>query len=595
MFKLITDVVALLSAKQRLEFIRLQILVLFMTLFEVIGVISISPFMAIISDPSLIETQSVLKLLYDFSATTTEEDFIFFLGSLALIALTVSSLVSIYTVWHMAMFANRVGTDIGQRLYNYYMSESWLFHTENNSAHLIKKISIESSRLTSTILIPLMQLNARIVLVFIMSSMIFLLNPTVAIAALIIFGLAYLFLFKVVRKRLNVNSEEISKANEERFILMSEGFGGVKDVLLLGRQTDFIKRFHNSGKRLARALGSNQGLVETPRYFMELITFSALISLILYLYSGDSKSVSDILPLISIYALAGFKMLPAFQQMYRSVGQIKGNMAAFHSIKDEVKKSNEHVPANKNEHLSCNAKIELRSVYFSYPNKKKNIISNLDLLIPIRKTVGIVGPSGGGKSTVIDLLMGLIDPKEGGLWVDDKQLTKGFIRAWQNTIGYVPQSIFLSDRTFIENIAFGVPIEEINLVEIERSVKLAHLSSLIKELPEGLGTVIGERGIQLSGGQRQRIGIARALYHNPEVLIFDEATSALDGLTEKAIMDAIHDFSGKKTIVMIAHRLKTVQKCDIIFYMVDGKVIDKGTFIELVDRNKEFKEMAASA
>jgi ABC-type multidrug transport system fused ATPase/permease subunit len=570
----------------------LQLLVLLMTMFEMVGVISITPFMALISDVSLLEHDGMLRQLYIISGASNSKDFIFLLGGFSLVALSISSVVSMFTVWNMAMFANRVGTGIGERLYSYYMTRSWLFHTEKNSAHLAKKISIESSRLTSSILVPLMQLNARIVLVIMMLSMIFWLNPIVAVSALIIFGLAYMLLFKIVRKNLSSNSAQITSANEERFLLMSEGFGGIKDILLLGRQADYIQRFKIESTKLAYCQGSNQGLVEVPRYFMELVTFSALISLILYLYSMNGNGISSILPLISVYALAGFKMLPAFQQIYRSVGQIKGNISAFYTIKEDLQEEEPMVTRN-DEYLIPTKDIELRNVSFSYPKKHKLFIEQLNLLIPVRKTVGLIGSSGSGKSTVIDLLMGLIGPSEGALLIDGKRIHKHNYGAWQNIIGYVPQSIFLSDRTLLENIAFGIPLDSIDVSAVKKAITMAHLDELISELPDGLYSRMGERGVQFSGGQRQRVGIARALYHNPEVLVFDEATSALDGVTERIIMDAIHDFSGKKTIIMIAHRLKTVQECDIIFYMDSGRIVDQGTFSELIARNESFKKMAS--
>ena len=592
MLKLIKELFNIFSSRQRSRFLRLQILVLLMTLIEMCGVVSISPFMALIGDMSLLDQDGVLRKVYLSTGVSTAKEFIFLLGVFTLVILTISSLLSMYTVWSMALFANKVGTEIGEKLYRNYMSEPWLFHTEENSAHLTKKISIESARLTQMILVPLMQLNARVVLVVMMSSMIFWLNPAVAVSALTIFGIAYFLLFKFVRRKLAINSMQVSTANEERFVLMAEGFGGIKDVLLLGRQKDFIEKFNSSSAKLAYCQGSNQGLVEAPRHFMELVTFSALILLILYLYSGDDSGIGSILPLLSVYALAGFKMLPAFQQIYRSVGRIKGNISAFDSIKKDLLGKNILPERDIDAYLVPKRNFALKNVSFTYPGKDNPVLNHINISISVKQTIGLVGSSGSGKSTLIDLLMGLIEPSEGGLLIDGRSLTVQDKGAWQNTIGYVPQSIFLSDRSFLENIAFGVPLADTDIKKAMKAATLAHLEELLDELPEGIHSHIGERGIQLSGGQRQRIGIARALYHDPEILIFDEATSALDGLTEKAIMDAIHDFSGKKTIVMIAHRLKTVRKCDVIFYMDKGRIVDKGTFTELLERNETFRDMA---
>ena len=240
-------------------------------------------------------------------------------------------------------------------------------------------------------------------------------------------------------------------------------------------------------------------------------------------------------------------------------------------------------------------KISLENVTFKYPNKEENALNNLNISIPVNSIVGIVGPSGSGKSTLVDILLGLIKPQQGQLKIDENIIDNKNCRSWQNTIGFVAQNIFLSEGTISENVAFGIPKDQINQNQVLRALKLAHLDELVKSFEDGIHTRVGERGIQLSGGQRQRIGIARALYYKAEVLVFDEATSSLDGITEKMIMEAIHNFSGQKTIIMIAHRLKTVQKCDQIFFVDKGSVIDKGTYQELIKTNEQFKNMAANA
>jgi len=244
------------------------------------------------------------------------------------------------------------------------------------------------------------------------------------------------------------------------------------------------------------------------------------------------------------------------------------------------------------EHLAPKKHIRLDSVVFSYPDKEEPALKNMDITIPVNRVVGLVGASGSGKSTAIDLLLGLMSPQQGQLLIDDKPITEKNVRAWQNSLGFVPQSIFLADSSIRENIAFGLPPEAVDEEKVNRAANMAHLEELLDELPHGLDTRVGERGVQLSGGQRQRIGIARALYHDADVLVLDEATSALDGITEKLVMDAIHDFSGKKTIIMIAHRLTTVRQCDSIYLLEQGRVTDHGTYDELASRNTIFQRMA---
>ena len=408
----------------------------------------------------------------------------------------------------------------------------------------------------------------------------------------------YFFLFKGVRNKLNKNGIAISEVNEERFRLMNEGFGGIKDVLLMGRDSDFINRFNKTGKTLAYSQGTNIALAQAPRYFVELLAFGSMILLILYLIASHNGNLGMILPIISVYAIGTIKLLPAFQQIYSSIAIIKANIPAFESIQQDLYDSphtGEILKKVEESYLHPKKQISLEKVRFTYPKKQQPALDGLSIEIPINSVIGIVGPSGSGKSTLIDILLGLIKPDQGELKIDDEIIDSKNCRSWQNTIGFVAQSIFLSEGSIAENIAFGIPHNEIDFKQVEYALDLAHLTELTNSLKQGIHTKVGERGIQLSGGQRQRIGIARALYHKAEVLVFDEATSSLDGITEKMIMEAIHEFSGRKTIILIAHRLKTVQKCDKIFFIDNGKVADQGTYEELIDKNEQFKNMSMHA
>ena len=421
----------------------------------------------------------------------------------------------------------------------------------------------------------------------------------IAIVGLLIFAFAYFLLYKIVRKKLVIQGREISQVSTDRFRLMNEGFGGIKDVLLLNRSHDFVKRFEESGTIYARAVGLNAGISTVPRYFMELIAFGSMIGLVLLLIKLHEGDLGTVLPILAVYALAAFKLLPALQQIYASLAQIKGNIAAFDAVKGDLEQSlNQDKPVIKEAiplRTELKKQITLDNIKFSYPGKSIPAVNGVTITIPVNSVIGLVGSSGSGKSTLIDLLLGLLTPQSGHLYMDDTCITAENKRAWQDTLGFVPQSIFLSEGTIAENIAFGLPSADIDLKQVNKAIALANLTELVEELPDGINTKVGERGIQLSGGQRQRIGIARALYHEANVLVFDEATSALDGITEKIVMDAIHDFSGQKTIIMIAHRLKTVQKCDIIYLMEQGKIVDQGTYDQLIEHNPKFREMAAHA
>jgi HlyD family secretion protein len=569
-----------------------------MAIVEIFGVASIIPFMTIVGDMSQLQQDTLIASVYQSSGITSESQFVFLLGICVLIALFISTIISMITIWRLSMFANKIGTEIADRLYSYYLKQDWLFHASGSSAQLTKQIATETLRVTGAVLVPLVHVNAKIVLAVLLSISIFIYDPTVAIIGLSLFTLTYFIIFRVVRMRLAKYGETISDVNEKRFRLMNEGFGGIKDVLLLGRDNDFINRFKITGNIFAHSQGSITALVQTPRYFMELIAFGSMIALILYLIVSHNGNLGMILPILSVYAIGSIKLLPAFQQIYTSVSLIKANISAFESIQYDLNnsfKTDSSIQKIDQSYLNPNNSISIENVTFTYPNKEEPALNDMNMLIPVNSVIGIVGPSGAGKSTLIDLLLSLIKPQKGQLKIDDIVINDQNSRSWQNTIGFVAQNIFLSEGTIAENIAFGIPKDEIDFEQIKKVLTLVHLNDLIKSLEKGFHTKVGERGIQLSGGQRQRIGIARALYHKAEVLVFDEATSSLDGITEKMIMEAIHDLSGKKSIILIAHRLKTVKKCDKIFFIDKGRVADHGTYNELIEKNKHFRNMAMHA
>lgn len=600
MFTQLKELYSLLTEEQRKKLRRLQFLVVLMAFAELGSVLSIGPFMALVGDMSQLQGDGIVGDIYRMSGLEDPRTFLFWTGIGVLVALTIAALISMFTIWRLSMYATRVGAELSSRLYSHYMHQPWLFHASGSSSQLTNQIAQECGRITGGIINPLMQMNARIVMAVLMAVAIFVFNPIVAITGLVIFASAYMAMYRFVRQRLIRNGGTITTSNRMRFKMMGEGFGGIKDALLLGRQEVFTDRFQQASFRLANAQGKNQVMSQVPRFVMELVAFGSVIFLILYLLAAHDGNLGTILPLLSVYALAGFKLLPAFQQIYSSISGIRGNLTAFEGLRDDLRASATatlQLAPNENsgEHLTPRESIELKNVQFTYPGKAEPALRDLTINIGVNQVIGLVGASGSGKSTAIDILLGLIQPENGDLLIDGEPITKQQLRAWQNSLGFVPQSIFLADSSIRENIAFGLPPELVDEEKVQRAATMAHLDELLAELPEGLNTRVGERGVQLSGGQRQRIGIARALYHDADVLILDEATSALDGITEKLIMDAIHDFSGKKTIIMIAHRLATVKKCDAIYLLAEGKVVDQGSYKELAARNDVFRRMAEHA
>lgn len=598
MFSQLKELYSLLTSEQRKKLLRLQFLVVLMSFAEIAGVVSIGPFMALVGDISQLEGEGYLADIYLATGLENPRDFLFWVGIGVLVILTVAACISMFTIWRLSMYGAKVGAELGNRLFNHYMHQPWLFHASGSSSQLTNRIAQETQRITNSIINPLMQMNAKLVMATFMAVAIFLYNPVVAISGLAMFVCAYMLLYKAVRRRLVSNGRHMSEAQQMRFKLMGEGFGGIKDALLLGRQKDFTDRFKLACDKFAVAQGTTMALSQAPRYAMELIAFGSVIFLVLYLLTAHKGNLGSILPMLSVYALAGFKLLPAFQQVYSGLSQIRGNLAAFEAVRNDLRSSSLEIAqttAPTQKRIVPKHEVHLNKIVFRYPGTEEPALKGIDITIPANGVIGLVGASGSGKSTAIDVLLGLIEPQKGDLLIDGRRLCKSDVRAWQNSVGFVPQSIFLADSSIRENIAFGLPPEAVDKQKVNRAATMAHLDELLTELPYGLETRVGERGVQLSGGQKQRIGIARALYHDADVLVLDEATSALDGITEKLIMDAIHDFSGKKTIIMIAHRLSTVRQCDLIYLLEKGEVMDQGTYDELASRNTIFQRMAEHA
>ena len=599
MFGPVLSLFKLLADKQRKRLYSLQFFVVLSAIFEIVGIASIAPFMALVSDITIIESNQVFARIYELSGLSSLNDFVILLGVGVLVTLAVSSVISMYTVARLSGFAAQTGSEISQRLFEYYFNQNWLYFTKNSSSQLVKKISQESQRMTSQVLLPLVQMNAKVVSAFGIVLALFIYKPVVALVGIVSFCVIYLVLFKFVRGALQRNGENISNMLALRFRVMNDVFGGAKDLILLDRKSYYIEEFGSSGERLAKSMSLNSILGQLPRYAIEFVAFGIVVVLVIFLFSTHGQNLAAVLPELSVYALAGLKLLPAVQHIYSAATQIKGNIYSFESIQADLEASllNEKINSQPQvEELQTNKApggLVLRNIKFSYPGRREVVLNGVDVNISRNSIVGFVGPSGSGKSTLVDVLMGLIQPASGKIMLDSSSVSLHGMRSWQNNIGYVPQSIFLSEGSISENVALGIDPAVIDSEKVDKALEAAHLMEYVKGLPEGKDTCVGERGVQLSGGQRQRLGIARALYHDPSVLVFDEATSALDGITEKVIMDAIGSFQGKKTIVIVAHRLKTVTACDQIYYLEKGVVLDQGTYSELLSKNSMFREMAA--
>lgn len=594
MIRQIKDLLQVLTAEQRIKLIWLQLLVVISAIFELAGVLAIGPFIAIVGNIDLIEASAIFGELYRYSGVSNAAEFLVVVGFFVLILLCLAAIFSIFTIWKLSIFAADVGAEFGDRLYQYYMGKSYLYHTSTNSSDLVRKIATEVSRVTDNVLQPLVQINARIVTILFISIFIFVYNPYVSILGFTILSTAYFILYVAVRNKLSTNGKLISEYSRKRFSLMNEGFGAIKEIEVLGRKKNFVDKFKASGRVFAHAYGTSNGLYNTPRYLMEFVVYSSMVGLILLLLKTYKGDLSAVLPVMGVFGIAAFKMLPSFQQIYSGAAQIRNNVAAFEAVRFDLAdaiSASEYQDSHPDQGR-VTGDISLRDVSFKYKNNDVLALKNITIDIPFRSSVGIVGPSGSGKSTLLDVLIGAIRLDNGELVVGERAIDEMQLPHWRNSIGYVSQISLIKDGSIAENIAFGMEHEDIDQARLVQAAKLAHLHDWINSLPASYETQVGERGLQISGGQRQRIAIARALYKDADYLFFDEATSALDGITENNIMDAIEEMAGIKTVVMIAHRLNTVKHCDRIYLISAGQVKGQGTYESLVNSNEEFNNMA---
>jgi ABC-type multidrug transport system fused ATPase/permease subunit len=402
-----------------------------------------------------------------------------------------------------------------------------------------------------------------------------------------------------LRRLLAQNGRELLRANTERFRIAAEAAGGFKEVKLMGLEAGYLARFDDPSARRARRAAQANLIGMMPRYAIEGLAFGVLLTLILLLLLRNEGALLPAIPTLGVVAFSVMRLLPALQQIYSSLASIRGATAVLDHIHADYTAARTvppPAPAAAAPRLDLTRDLALSGIGYAYPGAGRPALSDLTLTIPARRTIGIVGGTGAGKTTLVDIILGLLTPQAGEIRVDGTALTPATLRAWQDTLGYVPQSIYLTDASIAANIAFGVPPEAIDMAAVERAARIAALHDFVAaELPRGYDTVVGERGVRLSGGQRQRIGIARAVYRDPSVLILDEATSALDNITERVVMEAVANLQGEKTVILIAHRLTTVRGCDAILMMERGRVVDIGTYDELVAGNETFRRMAGSA
>jgi ATP-binding cassette, subfamily B, bacterial PglK len=590
----------LLTPSERRRFFLVLGIVLVMGFVEMVGVASIVPFMLVLADPGSIERHAILGNVYTGLGFTDPRSFMVFLGAVVFLVVVGGLLFRAFAYYVVYRFTMMRSYTIANRMLRGYLFQPYTWFLNRHSAEIGANVLGDVTKVTTKALLPAMKLLTYGVVVAGLALLLVLARPGVALAATVLFGGSYVLVYVGVRKYLHRIGIERHEANRERFQIAGEALGGIKDVKLGGLEDAFLSRYRTPALKVARHDAHSTILAELPHYLLEAVAFGGMLAFVLYMLVTGSGSLTSIMPLLALYAFAAIRIFPALQRIYNSLAAIRFSKPTLDRLHADIKAAEANMrtlpPRVKGAPaLRLTERLELEDVHYTYPLADRPALRGMSLAIPARTTVGIVGGTGAGKTTAIDIVLGLLTPDEGRLVVDGTPVTPENMRAWQRSIGYVPQQIFLTDDTVSANIAFGLDEGEIDQAAVERAARIAEIHDFVlSEMPKGYATRVGERGVRLSGGQRQRIGIARALYHDPDVLILDEATSALDNLTEKAVMDAVHNLGHAKTIVMIAHRLSTVRDCDTIFMLEGGQVVAEGAYDDLIETNRQFRALAGA-
>lgn len=543
------------------------VLIVLMAAAETVGVLSIMPFLSVLGRPEVVHENAWLHRAYVGLGFTDTHRFMIVLGLLSIVVVLIASAFKTVTQHVLNRFVHFLRHSISSRLLSRYLHQPYAFFLERNSADLAKNILSETDQLLLNLVQPLAQMVAQGVVIFAMCALIISHDPWMALAIILGVITLYAAIYGLVRGRLVRLGGERVAANRDRYQSANEALGGIKEVKITHCAPAYLARFDRASRLYSRHLANNDTLSQTPLYLVEAAGYCGLIliALILLLRTGD---VAHVLPALGLYGFAAYRILPAAQIVYRGFAKLRFSTPALLAVHRDLTLPEEITPEGATV-LAPQREIRLENIRFAYPAAPdKPVLDGFNLVIPVRTTVGIVGRSGAGKSTVMDLLLGLLSPQAGALSIDGIPVTSASLASWQKAIGYVPQHTYLADASVAENIAFGVGAAEIDFQAVQRAARAAQIHEfIVGELPSGYDTLVGERGIRLSGGQRQRVAIARALYRDPPVLFFDEATSALDSATEEAVNDAIRSLSAQKTIVVIAHREASLRACDSIVFL----------------------------
>lgn len=570
---------SLLTSVEKRHAIVLLILMFFCMLLETLGVGLIVPAVALLTDSSAVEKYLAASPFFAYLGNPSQSELVVG-GMLVLVVVyLIKGVFLAVLAWQQNRFAFDLQVRLSQRLFEIYLRQPYTFHLQRNSAQLIRNVSSEVNMLTNYGILSALIMYSEILVLLGLCSLLLLLEPIGAVIVVSVLGSAAWLFHRFTRKNITNWGEARQYHEGLRTQHLLQGLGGVKDVKLLGRELEFLSRYETHNIKGARVARFQATLQLFPRLWLEVLAVSGLAILVITMLA-QGRSLSVILPTLGVFAAAAFRLMPSVNRILAAIQSLRYGLSSIDVIHSEINliapdSTKKHGDSND----SFNDNIELKNVSYSYDGAIEPAIQNISLKVKRGESIGFIGTSGAGKSTLVDILLGLIVPSDGEVIVDGEDIQLS-LRKWQDHIGYVPQTIFLTDDTLRRNVAFGLSSEDIDDTAVKNAIKDAQLEQFIESLPDGLETMVGERGVRLSGGQRQRIGIARALYHKPAVLVLDEATSALDAATESDVMKGVRSLNDK-TVLIVAHRLSTVEFCDRLYRLKNGVIVETGSPLDM--------------
>ncbi len=571
-----------ITPRRRGQFGMLFVLMVFTSFAEIVSIGAVLPFLGVLTAPTRVFEYPVIQPFIHFLGITEPEQLLLPLTIAFGMAAVMAGVLRLLLLWANTRLAFATGADLSINIYRRTLYQPYAIHVTRNSSEVINGISSKASGVIYSIIMPALTLISSSVMLTAILVALLSVDPVIALTAFGGFGVIYAVIIWFTRKRLLIDSKRIARESTHVIKSLQEGLGGIRDVLINGSQETYCQIYRNADLPLRRAQGNNTFISQSPRYGMEALGMM-LIAALAYFLAQKPDGLVKAIPILGALALGAQRLLPVLQHAYGAWASIRGGQV---SLQDTLELLDQPLPEYADQRVTTRLPfrehIRLNQLAFRYSRQTPWIFRNLNLNISKGSRVGFIGMTGSGKSTLLDIVMGLLQPTEGGIEIDGQPVTISNHRAWQAHIAHVPQAIFLADSTIEQNIAFGIPEEHIDYERVRQAARQSQIADIIETWPEQYQTIVGERGVRLSGGQRQRIGIARALYNQADVIIFDEATSALDNETEQAVMQAIEGLGEDITIFMIAHRLTTLKKCTQIIEVTEGGIKKKGTYQQFV-------------